>query len=127
VRSLTRATILGTLCISLQTGVNFFNFICSRFSYKRHFGPFFCYMYVTCTWKKLPKRCSYEKCAHIKLMKLTAGGEKDLKIYSCCLTCLGLASLFVCLSISQVYVSINKKVQCCQSLSQNYTNFFCSY
>jgi len=28
---------------------------------------------VTCTWKKLPKRRSYEKRAHIKLMKLTAG------------------------------------------------------
>ncbi len=28
---------------------------------------------VTCTWKKLPKRRSYEKRARIKLMRLTAG------------------------------------------------------
>jgi len=31
------------------------------------------YMYVTCTWKKLPKWHSYKKHAHIKLMKLTVG------------------------------------------------------
>jgi hypothetical protein len=31
------------------------------------------YMYITCTWKNLPEQRWYKKCAHIKLMKLTAG------------------------------------------------------
>jgi len=55
-------------------GVNFINILLTNFLYKRRFGSFFSsYMYVTCTWKKLPKRHSYKKRAHIKLMKLTVG------------------------------------------------------
>jgi len=34
-------------------------------------AAFSSYMYVTCTWKKLPKQRSYEKRARIKLMKLS--------------------------------------------------------
>ncbi len=45
----------------------------THFLYKRHFGSFFSsYMYVTCTWKKLPKRCLYKKFVRKMLMKLTA-------------------------------------------------------
>ncbi len=52
--------------------VNFINILCTNFLYKRCFGSFFSsYMYVTCTWKKLPKQCSFKKRARIKLMKLT--------------------------------------------------------
>ncbi len=45
-----------------------------EFLYKHGFGSFFSsHMFVTCTWKKLPKQHPYKKCARIKLMKLTAG------------------------------------------------------
>jgi len=50
-------------------------------------------MYVTCMWKKLLIRHSYEKCMRIKLMKLTPSVEKSFVKYlqsnSLIRTCLG--------------------------------------
>jgi len=49
----------------MLSGVNFINILSTNFSYECHFGSFFSsYMYVMCTWKKLLKRRSYEKCAY---------------------------------------------------------------
>jgi len=59
--------------MKLTPGVNFINFICTHFSYERRFSSFFSsYMYVTYTWKKLPKRNLYEK--------LTPGGRHSFNL-----------------------------------------------
>jgi len=50
-----------------KPGVNFINVKWAPFSYKCHFGSFF---YIHVTRKKLPKWRSYEKLAHLTLMKL---------------------------------------------------------
>jgi hypothetical protein len=55
------------------------------------------YMYVTCTWKKLPKQHSYKKHTRIKLMKLTVGLQiifcSSLKIRAFCVTSIWVAKL----------------------------------
>ncbi len=49
----------------MLSGVNFINILRTNFLYEYRFGSFFSsYMYIMCTWKKLLKRRSYEKCAY---------------------------------------------------------------
>jgi len=61
------------MLVKLTTGVNFINILHTHFLYERRFGSF---SLVTCTYKKLLKRCSYKKFERKMLMKLTAGDAK---------------------------------------------------
>jgi len=62
-----------TVFCVFSPGVNFTNVLSTIFLYECRFGSFFSsYMYVTCMWKKLPKRHSCKKFVRKMLMKLMA-------------------------------------------------------
>jgi len=59
------------IMVKLTPAINFINIIHTNFWYERRSGSLF---YLHVTREKLPKQCSYEKCAQkTLLMKLTPG------------------------------------------------------